>query len=89
MTYFSQLEDDMSTKRLLFRKIVKGFDEKDSLLAKTQLQIQAQETKLETARPKKRKKVETSANSRFANIEATRRTQMEVNATENEADNKA
>ncbi len=35
-------------------------------------------------KPKKRKRVETSPNSRFADIEAVRRAQAEVNAAENE-----
>ncbi|KAM4067715.1 DDE superfamily endonuclease [Hirsutella rhossiliensis] len=50
---FNQLDDDVPTKRLLFRKITKGFDEKDGLLAKAQLQIQALETQLAAVKPKK------------------------------------
>ncbi|KAM4067331.1 DDE superfamily endonuclease [Hirsutella rhossiliensis] len=80
---FNQLDDDVLTKKLLFKKITKGFDEKDGLLAKAQLQIQALETQLEAVRPKKRKKVETSPNSRFANIEAIRRAQSAVNKADN------
>ncbi|KAJ6436170.1 UbiE/COQ5 family methyltransferase [Purpureocillium lavendulum] len=80
---FNQLDDDVPTKRLLFRKITKGFDEKDGLLAEAQLQIQALETQLAAAKPKKRKRVETSPNSRFADVEAVRRAQAEVNAAEN------
>jgi hypothetical protein len=67
---------------LLFRKITKGFDEKDSLLAKAQLQIQALEAQLEAARPKRRRKVETSPNSRFADIKAIQRAQEEVAVAE-------
>ncbi|GAB0139100.1 putative DDE endonuclease domain-containing protein [Epichloe bromicola] len=86
---FNQLDDDVPTKRLLFKKMTKGFYEKYGLLAKAQLQIQALETQLEAVRPKKRKKVETSPNSRFANIKAIRRAQLEVHATENgESDGK-
>ncbi|OAQ61378.1 transposase [Purpureocillium lilacinum] len=81
---FNQLDDDVPTKRLLFRKITKGFDEKDGLLAKAQLQIQALETQLAAVKPKKRKRVETNPNSRFADIEAVRRAQAEVIAAENE-----
>jgi hypothetical protein len=62
-------ETDQFTQRQLFKKITKGFDEKDSLLAEVRLRIQALETQLEIARPKKRKKVETSPNSKFADIE--------------------
>ncbi|OAQ65585.1 transposase [Purpureocillium lilacinum] len=81
---FNQLDDDVPTKRLLFRKITKGFDEKDGLLAKAQLQIHALETQLAAVKPKKRKRVETSPNSRFADIDAIRRAQEEVKAAENE-----
>ena len=38
---FRQLEGDMPTTRLLFRKTTQRFDERDGLLAKAQLQIQA------------------------------------------------
>jgi len=84
---FSQLDNDVPTKRLLFRKTTKGFDEKDGLLAKAQLQIQALETQLAVLKPKKRKRVETSPNSRLADIEAVRRAQEEVNAADNEDSN--
>lgn len=86
MLQFNQLDDDVPTKRLLFRKITKGFDEKDGLLAQAQLQIQALETQLEAARPRKRKKVETSPNSRFADIEAIQRAQADVKEAENMED---
>ncbi|KJZ69105.1 hypothetical protein HIM_11512 [Hirsutella minnesotensis 3608] len=62
---FNQLDDDVPTKRLLFRKITKGFDEKDGLLAKAQLQIQALQTQLEGVRPKKRKKAGWLRTDRF------------------------
>ena len=74
----------MPTKRLLFRKITKAFDEKDGLLAKAQLQIHAPETQLAAVKPKKRKRVETSPHTRFADIDAIRRAQEEVKAAENE-----
>lgn len=64
--------------------LTKGFDEKVGLLAKAQLQIQALETQLAAMKPKKRKRVETSPDSRFVDIEAVRRAQAEVNAAENE-----
>ena len=80
---FCQLEDDASTKRLLFRKITKGFDAKETLLAKALMQIEALETQLEAARPKKRKRVKASPNSKFVDITAIQRTQEEVRAAEN------
>ena len=79
---FSQLEDDVSTKRLLFRKITKSFDEKESLLAEAQMRIEALETQLEAARPRRRKKVKVSPNSRFVGIAAIQRTQEEVRTAE-------
>ena len=56
------------TQRLVFRKIVKGFEEQESVLADHKLRIQSLEVQLEKARPKKRRKVRTSLNSKFADI---------------------
>ncbi|KAJ6436459.1 DNA topoisomerase 2 [Purpureocillium lavendulum] len=81
---FDQLDDVVPTKRLLFRKITKGFDEKGGLLAKAQLQIQALEAQLAVVKPKKRKRVDTSPNSTFADIEAIRRAQEVANEAEND-----
>ncbi len=61
---------DLSTQRLLFRKIIKGFEEQESVLASHELRIQSLEVQLEKARPQKRKKVKTSPNSKFADIKA-------------------
>ena len=61
---------EKTTQRQLFRKITKGFDEKDSLLTDARLRIQALEAQLEAAKPKKRRKVQISPNSKFADIEA-------------------
>jgi len=79
-------ETDNSTCRQLFKKITKGFDEKESLLADAQLKIQALETKLEASRPKKRRKVRTSPNSKFANIEAIYKAQEEATGIQNEGE---
>jgi 4-hydroxybenzoate polyprenyltransferase len=59
-----------ATQRQLFRKIAKGFEEKDSLLTDAQLRIQALEAQVKALEPKKRRKVQTSPNSKFAGIEA-------------------
>lgn len=53
-------------------------------MAKAQLHIQALETQLAAAKPTKKKRVETSPNSMFADIEVVRRAQEEANAAENE-----
>ena len=71
----------------MFRKILKGFEEQESVLTDHQLRIQSLETRLEAARPKKRRKVKTSPNSKFANIEDIQKAQREAREVdiENEA----
>jgi hypothetical protein len=76
---FQQLEEhDRPTQRLLFRKILKGFEEQESILADHELRIQSLEAQLEASRPKKRRKVRTSPNSKFADIIAIQRAQKEA-----------
>jgi hypothetical protein len=66
---FQELEDQgPSTQRLLFRKIVKGFEDQEATLANHSFRIQSLEVQLEKARPRKRRKVRTSPNSKFADI---------------------
>jgi hypothetical protein len=60
----------------LFRKIIKGFEEQESALADNSHRIQSLEVQLEKARPRKRMKVRTSPNSKFADIAKIRRTQL-------------
>ena len=67
---------DSTTQRLLFRKILKGFEEQESTLADHSYRIQSLEVQLEKARPRKRMKVKTSPNSKFADITDIRRTQI-------------
>jgi hypothetical protein len=83
---FNQLDTDQSTNRLLFRKITKAFDEKDHLLATAERRVQALERELEAMRPRKRARVRTSPNSKFANIEAIQKAQQEANGVEIEDD---
>jgi hypothetical protein len=64
------------TQRLLFRKIIKGFEEQENVLADHGHRIQSLEVQLEKARPRKRMKVRTSPNSKFADIAKIRRTQL-------------
>jgi 4-hydroxybenzoate polyprenyltransferase len=75
---FNRLSTSTTTQRLLFQKVRKAFDEKDAQLATAQKKIESLEAQVEAARPRKRKKVETSPNSKFANIEAIHRAQLEV-----------
>jgi 4-hydroxybenzoate polyprenyltransferase len=74
---FQNLEDqDPSTQRLLFRKIIKGFEQQECTLANHSYRIQSLEVQLEKARPRKRMKVKTSPNSKFADIAKIQKTQL-------------
>lgn len=75
---FNKLEQSTTTQRLLFQKVRKAFDEKDVQLAVAQRKIESLEAKVEAVRPRKRKKVDLSPNSKFADIEAIYRVQKEV-----------
>lgn len=76
------LEENTVTQRQLFRKVRKAFDEKDVQVAVLERQVEALQAQLETARPRKRRKVDLSPNSRFATIEDIQRTQMAVGEAE-------
>ena len=65
-------------QRLLFRKIIKGFKEQESVLADYKLRIQSLEVQLEKARPRKQRKVKTSPNSKFADIKSIKKAQIEA-----------
>jgi 4-hydroxybenzoate polyprenyltransferase len=71
-------DTDPSTCRVLFRKIAKGIDEKDFVIAQHELRIKQLEAKVEQLKPRKRRKVKTSPNSRFAGIEAIKKAQIEA-----------
>ena len=55
-------------------------------MATAQRQIQALEARIDTIRPRKRKKVDLSPNSKFANIEDIHRAQLAVGEVENGLD---
>jgi hypothetical protein len=74
---FQELEDQgPSTQRLLFRKIVKGFEDQEATLANHSFRIQSLEVQLEKARPRKRRKVRTSPNSKFTDIAKIQQAQL-------------
>jgi 4-hydroxybenzoate polyprenyltransferase len=75
-----------TTRRLLFRKLQKAIDEKDVQLATSLQKIKSLEAQVEAGKRKKRKKVKTSPNSKFANIEAIYRAQVEAGEVENSPD---
>jgi 4-hydroxybenzoate polyprenyltransferase len=56
-TLASGSHNQLLTQRLLFRKIVKGIDEKDYELGKANMRIRELKERLEQLKPKKRRKV--------------------------------
>ena len=60
----------------MFRKIIKGFEGQESVLVDQDYRIRSLEVQLEKARPRKRMKVKTSPNSKFADITKIRRAQL-------------
>jgi hypothetical protein len=81
-------DNNSSTQRLLFRKIIKGFEEQESVLASHSYKIQSLEVQLEKARPRKRMKVRTSPNSKFADISDIRRAQLAAGEAINREEDK-
>ncbi len=74
VTKFQKFGDgSLSTQRFLFRKIIKGFEGQESVLADQDYKIRSLEVQLEKARPRKRMKVRTSPNSKFVDIAKIRR----------------
>lgn len=53
---------------MLFRKIIKGFDNQNYKLVLTKHRIKQLENHIESVIPKKKRKVQTNPNSRFAGI---------------------
>src|SRR5690606_12132259 len=78
LALYSQLDQPTSTQRLLFRKVQKGFEEKDNQLAALQSRVQALEEQAEDAKPRKKKRVQISPNSKFADIRAIHQAQIEA-----------
>ncbi|RKF81401.1 hypothetical protein GcM3_036032, partial [Golovinomyces cichoracearum] len=68
--------DQLPTQRLLFRKVIKGIDEKEYKLGKANMRIKELEERLELLRPKKKRKVQTSPNSKFTTIRAIKEAQI-------------
>jgi len=65
-----------STKRLLFRKLEKVFDEKDYELAQLRQENEALKVRLEGTTTGRRKRVVPDPNQRFVNIEQIHRAQI-------------
>lgn len=73
---FDQLDPDPHTKRLVFRKINKAFDEKNTELAIKDREIQVLKARIDNIHTRKRKKIEISPNSKFANIKKVQEAQL-------------
>lgn len=83
---FNQRIQTTTTQRHLFQKVQKGFDLKDVQLATSEQRIRTLEAQVDAAKARKRRKVRTSPNSKFADIEAIHRTQVEAGDAENSPD---
>nr|XP_036576889.1 transposase [Colletotrichum truncatum]KAF6783710.1 transposase [Colletotrichum truncatum] len=86
LSLFSKLDKDQQTQRLLFRKVQKGFDEKDYQLATAEKKIAMLEAEVEAGMVRKRRKVQMSPNSKFANIEAIHKAQIEASEIKDSSD---
>ena len=83
----TELKDiNKATCRVLFRKVAKGLDAKDFVIAQHEHRIKQLEARVLELEPKKRRKVQTSPNSKFAGIEAIRRAQIEAGDRQIEAE---
>jgi 4-hydroxybenzoate polyprenyltransferase len=90
-TLASESHDQLPTQRILFRKVIKGIDERDYELGKANIRIKELEERLEQLRPRKKRKVQTSPNSRFATTRAIREAQIaagerQIEPVESESD---
>ena len=83
---FSSQTQTTTTQRHLFQKVQKAFDEKDVQLATSQQKIKSLEAQVEAGKARKRRKVKTSPNSRFADIKAIHKAQVEAGEAEESSD---
>ena len=72
-----------STRRLLFRKLEKVFDEKDYELARLRQENEALKARLQGSTVGRRKRVAPDPNQRFVNIEQIHRAQIAAGRIEN------
>lgn len=63
---------------MLFRKVIKGIDQKDFIIAQQKRKIKQLKSKVMQLQPRKRRKVKTFPNSRFATIDDIIRAQKVV-----------
>ena len=89
VTRYVRQKHSSPTQRILFRKILKGYDQKEVELKMTSQKNRSLEAQIEATRTVTRKKVQLDPNEVFADIEAIRKAQIEageVPADEEESD---
>jgi 4-hydroxybenzoate polyprenyltransferase len=74
---------DPTTARVLFRKVAKSLDNKDYVIAQHELRIKQLEVRVLQLESRKRRKVVTSPNSKFVDIEAIYKAQIEAGDRQN------
>jgi hypothetical protein len=89
LAIFNELEEATSTRRLLFQKLQKAWDIQAFDLAVSQRQIEALQAEVEARRPRKKRRVDTSPNSRFANIWDIQAAQILADLNEDERNRNA
>lgn len=67
---------DPTTARTLLRSVAKSLDQKDFVITQQELRIKQLENRVVQLQPRKRKKVQTSPNSKFATIQDIIRAQI-------------
>ena len=75
----TRLEDvDSATCRVFFRKVAKSLDKKNFIIVQHELRIKQLEARVVQLELRKQRKVRTSPNFKFAEIQAIRRAQIEA-----------
>ena len=74
------------TQRLLFRKILKSWDQKDVELTISSQKNRELERQIKASRAVQRKKVQLNPNELFADIKAIRKTQIEAGVVADDSD---
>ena len=69
---------NLLTRWQLFRKVIKGWDKKDYDLVQANHRIKQLEARVEQLEPRKRRRVRTSPNSKFVDIQAIKEAQIEA-----------
>ncbi|KAF4893324.1 Jerky protein-like protein-like [Colletotrichum fructicola] len=81
-----QLDQNIATRRQLFRKVKKGFQDQAFQLVTAQHEIQLLQAKVNNNTIRKRKAVPTNPNTKFANIKDIRQAQIEAGEAEDSTD---